>query len=77
MTSDPATLFGPGGSLLDLTCERYIAGDLDEIELAMVERHLQAHPPDQKRLWALRSHQASFDKRGPRSAGAWCARRAE
>jgi len=63
MTSDPATLFGPGGSLLDLTCERYIAGDLDEIELAMVERHLQAHPPDQKRLWALRSHQASFDKR--------------
>ncbi len=63
MTSDPATLFGPSGSLLDLTCERYIAGDLDELELAMVERHLQAHPPDQKRLWALRSNQASFDKR--------------
>ncbi len=33
MTSDPATLFGPGGSLLDVTCERYIAGDLDELEL--------------------------------------------
>jgi len=63
MTSDPATLFDPGGALLDLTCERYLAGELDETELALVERHLQAHPPDQKRLWALRSHQAAFDKR--------------
>jgi hypothetical protein len=56
-------LLGRHGTLLDVSIERWLVGELSEEEKRAFEEHISAHAPDAARVRAAEAEQASFEKR--------------